>query len=73
MKLEIRYCGAWNYLPRASSLAAEIKKQRGIDATLVRGSGGEFEVSVDGQLVFSKRKEHRFPELDEILSQLPAW
>jgi len=27
---------------------------------------------VDGRLVFSKKQEHRFPELDEILSQLPA-
>jgi selT/selW/selH-like putative selenoprotein len=53
-------------------LAAEIKQHRGVDSTLTLGSGGEFEVSVDDRLVFSKRKEHRFPELDEILSQLPA-
>jgi selT/selW/selH-like putative selenoprotein len=53
-------------------LAAEIKQHRGVDSTLTRGSGGEFEVSVDDQLVFSKKKEHRFPELEEILAQLPA-
>jgi len=53
-------------------LAAEIKQHRGVDSTLTQGGGGEFEVSVDDRLVFSKRKEHRFPELDEILSQLPA-
>ena len=53
-------------------MAAEIKQRRGVDSTIVRGSGGEFEVTVDGQLVFSKRKEHRFPELDEILSALPS-
>ena len=53
-------------------MAAEIKQHRGVESTLTRGSGGEFEVTVDGQLVFSKRKERRFPELDEILSQLPA-
>jgi hypothetical protein len=29
-------------------------------------------VTVDDQLVFSKKKERRFPESDEILSQLPA-
>ena len=34
--------------------------------------GGVFEVSVDGQLVFSKKKEGRFPELDEVLAHLPA-
>jgi len=53
-------------------LAAEIKQHRGIDSTLTPGSGGEFEVSVDDRLVFSKKQERRFPELDEVLSQLPA-
>ena len=43
-----------------------------MESKLVLGSGGEFEVSVDDRLVFSKKREHRFPELDEILSQLPA-
>jgi selT/selW/selH-like putative selenoprotein len=53
-------------------LAAELKQHRGVDSKLTPGSGGEFEVSVDGRLVFSKRKERRFPELEEILSQLPV-
>jgi selT/selW/selH-like putative selenoprotein len=53
-------------------LAAEIRQHRGVDSTLTRGSGGEFEVSVDDRLVFSKKREHRFPDLDEILSQLPV-
>lgn len=53
-------------------MAAEIKTSRGIDATLVRGSGGEFEITVDGQLAFSKKQEGRFPDLDEVLAKLPA-
>jgi len=53
-------------------LAAEIKKQRGVDPNLVRGGGGEFEVSVDGQLVFSKKQERRFPDLEEVLAKIPA-
>ncbi len=53
-------------------MAAEIRKARGIEAKLVRGSGGVFEVSVNGQLVFSKKAEHRFPELKEILEKIPA-
>ena len=53
-------------------MAAELKQHRGVESTLTRGSGGEFEVTIDGQLVFSKRKEHRFPELDEILANIPA-
>jgi len=38
----------------------------------VRGGGGEFEITVDGRLVFSKRKEGRFPDTDEVLALLPA-
>jgi selT/selW/selH-like putative selenoprotein len=48
-----------------------IQQQRGLPATLVPGGGGEFEVTIDGTLVFSKRREHRFPEDDEILKHLP--
>ena len=39
------------------------------EATLKPSSGGRFEVSVDGNLVFSKLKLDRFPE-DEELEQL---
>ena len=55
-------------------LAAEIKKQRGVDSTLIRGSGGEFEITVDGKLVFSKKSEGRFPDPEEVLaeSEVPA-
>jgi selT/selW/selH-like putative selenoprotein len=38
----------------------------------VRGSGGEFEITVDGRLVFSKRAEGRFPDHEEVLALLPA-
>ena len=34
--------------------------------TLIPSSGGRFEVTVDGELVFSKLKEKRFPEYEEI-------
>jgi selT/selW/selH-like putative selenoprotein len=43
-----------------------------VDSTLVRGSGGEFEVSVDGRLIFSKKQAGRFPDTAEVLAQLPA-
>ena len=40
---------------------------RNIEAiTLIPSSGGRFEVTVDGELVFSKLKEKRFPEYEEI-------
>jgi selT/selW/selH-like putative selenoprotein len=33
---------------------------------LIPGKGGQFEVSLDGRLIFSKKQEHRFPSLEEI-------
>lgn len=53
-------------------MAAEIRKQRGIDATLVRGSGGEFEITLDGALIFSKKQAGRFPDFEEVLALLPS-
>lgn len=38
--------------------------------TLVPSSGGVFEVKCDGNLLFSKKAEKRFPEHDEVLTQL---
>ena len=34
--------------------------------------GGVFEVAVDGELVFSKKAQGRFPEDDEVLGPLKA-
>ena len=53
-------------------MAAEIKKERGIDAKLIKGSGGVFEVMLDGKLIFSKKSLGRFPENSEILEMVPA-
>ena len=57
-------------MPRASSLAAEIKKELGVDSQLVRGSGGIFDVTVDNKRVFSKHDEGRFPSEKEIVDKL---
>ena len=43
-----------------------------MDSTLTRGSGGEFEVTVDGQLIYSKKKQGRFPDVGEVLALIPA-
>lgn len=51
-------------------MAAEIKKAKGLDVELVKGSNGIFDVFDGEKLVFSKHEEHRFPEADEILGEL---
>ncbi len=53
-------------------MAAEIKKQLGLDAQLVRGSGGIFDVTVDNERIFSKSEEGRFPGETEIVEKLRA-
>lgn len=40
--------------------------------TLKTSSGGVFEVTLDGELIFSKKQEGRFPEEEEITSRVEA-
>jgi len=47
-------------------LAASLKQRFGIEAELVRGKDGVFDVRVDGALVFSKHALGRFPEAGEV-------
>ena len=51
-------------------MAAEIEKVVGVSPRLIKGEGGVFEVVVDGRLIYSKKQTGRFPEHEEILSQL---
>ncbi|MBI5025494.1 MAG: hypothetical protein HZC12_01965 [Nitrospirae bacterium] len=44
----------------------EIKDELGVDATLIEGSGGVFDVTVDGKLIFSKFTLFRFPDAGEV-------
>ena len=68
MKLSIEYCSIWNYLPKATSLEAELKQSfAGMDITLISSGGGVFEVTIDGDLIFSKKALDRFPEKGEIV------
>jgi selT/selW/selH-like putative selenoprotein len=36
------------------------------------GKPGQFDVVVDGKLIFSKHQQGRFPEEEEILRSLPS-
>jgi predicted Rdx family selenoprotein len=40
------------------------------EATAQEGERGQFDVVADGGLVFSKQREGRFPDADEILAAL---
>jgi selT/selW/selH-like putative selenoprotein len=47
-------------------LAKALKERYGINARLIESDGGVFEVVKDGQLIFSKKTQGRFPEHQEI-------
>ena len=44
----------------------------GIAASIAEGANSQFDVLADGELVFSKQREGRFPEEDEILQLLAS-
>ena len=48
-------------------MAAELKRELKADTKLVAGHGGVFEISVDGNSIFSKKSLGRFPEEGEVL------
>jgi len=43
-----------------------LKKRYDVDVELIGSSGGVYEITVDGNLIFSKKKLGRFPEAGEI-------
>jgi len=52
-------------------LAAELKANLDVDAELVAGSGGVFDVVVDGQVVFSKQSGgEKFPQSGPLIEQI---
>ena len=51
------------------SLARELGTH-GHDAKALEGKRSQFDVVADGTVVFSKEREHRYPEVDEIIAAL---
>lgn len=52
-----------------------MKSRLGLEAQLIKGKGGVFEVQWDGQTVFSKKVVGRFPEpgeVEEVLAERMA-
>ena len=66
MKVSIEYCVLWNYKPRAATLAAQLQKTFNAETSLIKGGGGDFNVYVDGSVIFCKKKEGRFPNEGEV-------
>ena len=68
-RLEIQYCRQCRWLLRAAWMLQELlitfETELG-QAALVPGTGGVFEVRVDGETIWSRKERGRFPELKEL-------
>ncbi len=51
-------------------MAAEIQKEFGLGSEFVGGSGGVFEVHLDGELVFTNRRTGGVPEPRPVIEAL---
>ena len=67
--VEIEYCTQCRWLLRAAWLAQELLTTFDADlnaVSLMPGTGGVFEVRLNGATVFSRKVEGRFPESKEL-------
>lgn len=72
-RLEIEYCTQCRWLLRAAWLAQELLTTFVDDlgeVALIPGKGGVFEVRVDGETIWSRKAEGRFPEAKEVKQRL---
>lgn len=44
---------------------------RDVETTFIQGSGGALDVVLDGKLIFSKKQAGRWPEVSELVEQIP--
>lgn len=68
-RVEIRYCTKCRWLLRAAWMAQELlttfEHEIG-ELALMPGEGGVFQVTANGQVVWDRRTQGRFPEITEL-------
>ena len=69
--VSITYCRPCGYEKRAREAAAGLRERLKIDARLVPGTGGVFEVRVGDKVVATRAKGH-FPDTAEIVAAVAA-
>ncbi len=68
-RVEIEYCTHCRWLLRAAWTAQELLttfEEELKEVAMIPGTGGIFEVRVDGTTVWSRKKKGRLPELKEL-------
>jgi selenoprotein W-related protein len=68
-RIELEYCTQCRWLLRAAWMAQELLTTFESDierVSLVPGTGGIFEVRLNGEVIFSRKQAERFPESKEL-------
>ena len=74
MKISIKYCTQWNHLPRVVTLLTNIlseHKTKISNVEIIPGIDGIFDVYLNDEIIFSRKKEDRMPnelEIENIIS-----
>lgn len=74
-QVTIQFCMQWNYAPKAASFAEELFthfRSQIEKMELIPASKGAFEVTINGQTIYSKLDTGVFPDSDEIIKQMEA-
>ena len=69
--VSIIYCKPCGYEKRAADTAAALRTQLKLDANLIPGRGGIFEVRVGDQVV-AKREHGHFPDNQEVVAAVSS-
>ncbi len=67
--LEITYCTQCNWLLRSAWMAQEVLSTFSLDmgaVTLVPGTGGVFEIRIDGALIWERKRDGGFPDVKQL-------
>jgi len=66
----VEFCMQWNYAPKAASFAEELfthfRRDIGI-LELIPSSGGAFEVTLNGEKIYSKLETGVFPDTEDMI------
>ncbi len=67
--LSITYCTQCNWLLRSAWMAQELLTTFGLDlgaVTLVPGTGGVFEMTLDGEVLWERKRDGGFPDVKRL-------
>ncbi len=68
-KLAITYCTQCNWLLRAAWMAQEVLSTFSLEmgeVTLVPGTGGIFQIHLDGELIWDRKRDGGFPDVKHL-------